>query len=135
METLEVKLVHINQDQRFYKLNHKLKIFPNKSFNYDKEFEYQNAKIRDEYKGIIDNIKNGTDIICISDAHTHIERLAFPGIEFNIGNGTEYGRFSLHCDGKHTFMIYGGNTNAVYPDEVYLRRIASVNNMKLLIIK
>lgn len=135
MKKLEAKLVYTNSNQRFYKLNCKLKTFPNKNFDYNTEFEYQNKRLKEEYKGVIDHIKDGTDIICISDAHTHIERLAFPGMEFDIGNGVEYGRFSLQCDGKHTFMIHGGNSNDVHPDEVYLRRIASVNNMELQIIK
>lgn len=132
---LIAKKVHETFNQRFYKLNKVLKKFPNPNFDYDEEFSYQINKIKKENKGIIDHIKDGTDIICISDAHTHIERLCFPGFIFELDGKKDYGRFSFPCDGKLTFMIHGGNSRDVHPDEVYLRRIASVNNLTLLIEK
>lgn len=133
MEQLEVKLVHSNPYQRFYKLNKKVKIFATE-FDYDKEFKYEKERLKPEYVGCMDHLEDGTDIICISDAHTHIERLVFPGIDFIIDGKQDYGRFSLQCDGKHTFMIFGGNSDSVYPDEVYLRRLASANKLELKLI-
>ena len=68
----------------------------------------------------------------ISDAHTHIERLAFAGFSYN--SNVNDGRPALFkCDtiaGVNTFMIHGGDSNACKPDGVYLRMIASANGYK-----
>lgn len=134
-EQLIVKKIYETSRQRFYQLNKVLKKFPNPNFDYDKEFEWECSRIKEEHKDIIDHLKDGTNIVCISDAHTHIERLCFPGFIFELDGKKDYGRFSLQCDGKHTFMIHGGNLRDVHPDEVYLRRIASVNNLTLLMVE
>ena len=55
-------------------------------FTLDKNFVHDGINILNEVLGIslkskyeLDNdIKNGINIICVSDAHTHLERLVFP---------------------------------------------------------
>ena len=38
--------------------------------------------------------------------------------------------YSLQLDGVHTMMIHGGSRDKMYPDKVYLRRLASANGYK-----
>ena len=67
------------------------------------------------------------DIICISDAASHDERVAFLGIKLDSGN---YARMSNIIDGIYTMMIHGGDASSVKEDKVYLRHICSVNGFK-----
>lgn len=84
-------------------------------------------RIKEEYKKeALDSIKDGIRYIVVSDAHTHIERLVFPAVKFKDGNITG---ISHDIAGKHTFMIDGGDSRAVYPDEVYLRFLARLNGL------
>lgn len=70
---------------------------------------------------------SGCHCVCISDAHTHKERLVFPGVY-----SAQHGFNCLPCniDGKHTMMSEGGDPTAVYDDEVYLRHLCKLNNLK-----
>ena len=96
---------------------------------------YSSNRIKPKYKHLLAGMESGIDIICISDATTHIERLVFAGIRAKSSIPNECFMFSfLQIDGKHTFMTSGGNIDSVYPDEVYLRRIASCNNMNFKLI-
>lgn len=80
-------------------------------------------------------MEDGIDIICVSDATTHTERLVFAGIRAKSNILNECFVFSfLQIDGKMTFMTSGGDKDSVYSDEVYLRRIASCNNMNFKLI-
>ena len=134
-EILECKLIYRNQHQRFYGISKKLKKFPYKNWDFDTELAYSSNRINPEYKHLLEGIEDGIDIICVSDATTHTERLVFAGIRAKSNIPNECFVFSfLQIDGKHTFMTSGGNINSVYPDEVYLRRIASCNNMNLKLI-
>ena len=132
---LECKLIYRNQHQRFYETSKKLKRFPYKKWDFDTEIAYASNRIKSEYKHLLEGIESGIDIICISDATTHIERLVFAGIRAKSSIPNECFMFSsLQIDGKYTFRTSGGNINSVYPDEVYLRRIASCNNMNFKLI-
>lgn len=129
MNELIVTLESENNTQRFYRLNTKIKKVPNESHNYEDEFEYRLKQIKPEYEEELKEYSEGSNIYCISDAHTHTERLAFIGVKIK----DNYGRFALHADGKITMMIHGGNNRDVHPDKVYLRRLAKANNMKLVL--
>ena len=132
---LECKLIYRNQHQRFYETSKKLKRFPYKNWDFDTEIKYASNRVKSEYKHLLEGIESGIDIICISDATTHIERLAFTGIRAKSSIPNECFRLSsVHIDGKHTFRTFGGDIDSVYPDEVYLRRIASCNNMNFKLI-
>lgn len=140
MEELQIKLVHKTSFQRFYKANKKLTKAPNKNFNLQEELPEYIKRLPPEAQELIKTLKEGYDIICVSDATTHIERLVFMGIEYlknkdSTNPTTEYSRTSTTTlDGKMTFMIYGGDEDAVHPDTVYLRRIARANGYSLKIL-
>ena len=136
-ETLEAKLVYTTERQRFYKLNRIVDKFPRK-IDLVKEIDDTIPYIKPTHKEVLTPIfeacKQGVDVICVSDAHTHIERLVFAGCEYTMNGETKYTSVSmLHIDGKLTMMIYGGNSKDVHPDEVYLRRIAAANGYTLQI--
>jgi len=126
MENLTATLVHENGGQRFYKLNHSI----TKGYQAFKggekyiliELEECKKYLKPEYSTLYDGL-NGIDLVCVSDAHTHTERLVFAGIAYN---GT-YARTKVQIDGAHTMMIHGGDSAMVKPDHVYLRRLASLN--------
>lgn len=82
--------------------------------------------MKEEYRHLIDDNIEGLNLICISDAHTHTERLVFAGVKVN----NEYGRLGLQIDGKHTFMIDGGNDDSVYDDKIYLRHLSKLSGYK-----
>lgn len=115
--------------QRFYRLSEKIikgaglecyRNIPKSLIENDK------PSFKDEYKHLIPDNVDGWDLICISDARTHTERLVFCGAEFN----GEYGRLRTQIDGKHTFMTQGGSDRHVHKDEVYLRHLAKINGLK-----
>lgn len=77
--------------------------------------------INDKYKHLLK--EDGFNVICISDAREHFERLAFAAIYFN---GT-YGRLNMQLEGLHTFLSEGGDIDSMWEDEKYLRLIARHN--------
>jgi len=84
---------------------------------------------RDRNKLITRHISSVFKYVAISDAHTHIERLAFPAWRIKPLNDDYIGFFWL-CDniaGMNTFMIHGGDARKVKPHEVYLRMLAKAN--------
>lgn len=78
--------------------------------------------VKDEYKHLFP--ADGFDVICVSNARTHAEKLAFAAIKLDDGT---YGRTQMQIEGFHTMMIYGGDVNACWDDEKYLRLIARHN--------
>ena len=79
--------------------------------------EYQESAL--QYK------KEGCYYVAISEAHTHIETLVFPAIRVT---DSSYAWSHDDIGGKHTMMINGGDPSSIYQDEVYLRRLAQLNN-------
>lgn len=131
-ETVTFKLVKTLRNQRIYKADKKLtkgadgkvyfdfgavkKLYSNKEKTETKEW------VKPDY----------FDCVVISDATTHIERLAFPAWEYDCVIRPDV-PFIWECDtiaGVNTFMIHGGDHRAVKPDEVYLRMIAKGNNLQ-----
>ena len=126
MESLSATLVHENSRQRFYKLSKPLTKAPNQKYDFETEKEYNVGRLKDQYKKYH---TNAIEYVCISDAHTHIERLMFLAIPLNEDN-TEFGCMAgLQMDGRHTFMTEGGDQRTVHPDQVYLRRLAKANGL------
>ena len=131
---LTAKLVHTNDDpeynglKRFYKLSHKINkgavMFDN---NVVISEEVLSVKFKPEYQFLQDALKEGTDIILVSDAHTHIERLVFAGISYEENGETKYGSVSVQIGGKHTYLTEGGDKEACYEPEVYIRRLCQLN--------
>jgi hypothetical protein len=73
------------------------------------------------------------DHVVISDAHTHTERLAFPGWTFKGVINTNVPCFYISdtIAGRNTFMTHGGDGDAVKPDAVYLRMLSKANNYQM----
>lgn len=126
MNNLTATLVFQNSDQRFYKLSHQItkgyQAFKGGEKDAIAELIECKKYLKPEYSHIYDGM-TGIDIVCVSDAHTHTERLVFAGVAYN---GT-YARTKVQIDGAHTMLIHGGDSKMVKPDHVYLRRLASLN--------
>ena len=122
---MTARLVGKHRDQRFYKLS--ALIQNGSSYSVKDVVDNCRQRLKPEYldmanKGAV----IGWDTICISDAHTHTERLVFMGCYSE--KYQEYGRFgSLHLGGIHTMMTHGGSTEHVFPDEHYLQELADLN--------
>ena len=85
------------------------------------------TRLKNEYKYLIEDGQESVNIVCISDAHTHNERLVFLGVLIKNGN---YNRLSDdHIDGVYTMMIHGGDQRKMYRPEVYLKRLAKANGL------
>ena len=130
--TITAKLLHTITEglgeQRFYELSAPIEKFTNGLTTVKKELEYTRKFLRGDLKNLIPQGTSGWDIICVSDAHTHLERLVFLGCKVEEG---KYSRLnSLQLDGVHTMMIHGGDERKMYPDKVYLRRLAVANGYK-----
>lgn len=129
MEQLSATLIRDNGNQRFYQLSHKLtkgiSILRGKEIDLIEACKDSEKDFKPEFKHLCPT--DGVDIICVSDAHTHLERLVFAAVVLDNG---EPGRMQVQIDGCHTFMIHGGDKRAMKPDYVYLRRLAKVNGLQ-----
>lgn len=126
MENMIATLVHDNGGQRFYKLSSPItkgyKTFGKGEKEILLELDDCKKYLKPEYSHLYDGL-TGIDLICVSDAHTHTERLVFAAIAYN----NTYARTKVQIDGVHTMMIHGGDSRSVKPDQVYLRRLACLN--------
>ena len=127
-KTITATLVDKTMHQRFYELSEP--IYKGKGIRGIVDIvteikEFVEKRINPEYKKYIRT--DGCHIICVSDAHTHTERLVFAAEIFPFG----YGRIDPQIDGKHTFMIHGGDSNSIYADEVYLRHLGMINGVTI----
>lgn len=135
MKQVTAKLVYQTRTQRFYELSDSITKGRRHGEDVDiiEDLKYDRDHVKEEYKKYIPH--TGITILCVSDAMTHIERLVFPAFKY-LENGVEkYGWTSLQIDGKHTFMTSGGDPNAVYDDEVYIRHLGRINGMYISLIK
>lgn len=123
MRKITFRLVETTENQRFYEVSEYL----TKGFIRltGQMVEWNAEKVRNRIKEGSKHFaeENGFKVVCISDAHTHIERLAFAATKFP----SEYGRLDFQIEGLHTMMIYGGDPSSVWEDEKYLRLIARHN--------
>lgn len=130
MIIITAKLVSTNDTQRYYELSSP--IFIGRRFCNDIDIvaeleEYKEKLMKLEYKHLLRT--DGCHIVCVSDAHTHIERLVFVGEKYPSG----YGRTGIQIDGSHTMRIHGGDESSVYPDEVYLRHLGIINGVQIIL--
>jgi len=83
---------------------------------------------------VIEDIDNTRSInkVCVSDAHTHVERLVFPVLSVGDKNTGKEGLFIwyIDIDGYITRMDGDDNWNTVHPDEVYLRHLKLINRRR-----
>lgn len=122
---MKFELVHTNKSQRFYKSDEEILVFPNGRFNWEEEIKRSSERLVPGAKMLDEKCFH----ICISDAHTHIERLVFAAGRFDSEkNGLTYGPYSmLHVGGYLTFLSHGGDPSSVKDDQVYLRQISILN--------
>lgn len=128
---MKFEFLYDRGNQRFYRAS---KIIT-KGTSFGREVD-----VTTEYKDLIQSILerkphltylNGQspNIVCISDAHTHDERLVFLGCEIpkESNDGHPYGRLSVQIGGEYTMLIHGGDSKTMRDDKVYLRRLAILN--------
>ena len=115
--------------QRYYQLNFRIRNVYGSSKTIADVFKGDPIKLVDGYE-LAEDVSESIDKICVSDAHTHTERLVFP--VFNIRNKQSGEVMPIHrcnkIDGRWTFMTHGGDSESVYPDEVYIRHLKKVNS-------
>lgn len=124
---------HNYRNKRIYKLSEKIK--KGKSdicgeWNISEDMDRFVSDISALWKEIK---QNGVEYVAVSDAHTHTERLVFPGFklpnELSEKYGQQYVFSSFEIAGKHTMIIDGGDPDTIYDDEIYLRFLARLNNL------
>ena len=122
---MNFKLVHQTEYQRFYESDVEITKFPNPRFDLEKEVEEIKTRLKEGVEMLDDKIF----VVCISDAHTHLERLVFAATKYKLPDGEIiYGVLSMmHIDGALTMSIHGGDASTMKADEVYLRKIKMVN--------
>ena len=118
------------ENQRYYKLDFKVK---NVSVNGRKStikkiFEADPIKLVEKYE-LAEDVSESIDKICVSDAHSHHERLVFP--VFRVRN-KETGEISHahrcnNIEGYQTMMIHGGDYTSMKEDNVYIRKLRMLN--------
>lgn len=122
---MKFEYLHTEGNKRYYKADKEIKKFPNTSFDWDTE-------IKDTKKRLIEGVELLDEkcfCVCVSDAHTHIERLVFAAGKVKMPDGEiNYSPYSMHhIDGNFTFMIHGGDEESIKDDQVYLRHISILN--------
>jgi hypothetical protein len=122
---MNFKLVHQTDRQRFYESDVEIIKFPNGRFDLEKELEYSKSRLKEGVEMLNDKVF----IVCVSDAHTHLERLVFAATKYKLPDGEViYSPMSMqHIDGAMTMRIHGGDAKSMKPDEVYLRHIKMHN--------
>ena len=131
---MKAKLVQNTEFQRFYKLSESINKGKSDLLGPIDDIcenvrKIINERVLEKYREpMLTSFSDGVQIICISDAHTHIERLVFPAcyIDEEVG----YIGVPIDIGGKHTMMIHGGDPDAVYDDEVYLCRLCQLNKLE-----
>lgn len=127
-QELKATLIYSTENQRYFKLNQKITrgycTFKGVRDFREELLDERDTQVKEEYREIYPS--DGFDIICISDANTHLERLVFGACVIN----EKPSRSHVQIEGKTTFMIYGGNRQSMKADEVYLRRLAQWNGLK-----
>ena len=123
-----MKLIKKTINQRFYEVDFKVKRGVAGALDVRKIRTDLSKRLKKEFV-MDDTTSDFTKLICISDAHTHTERLAFPAFVVREKKTGElhYGADMMHISGMHTMMIHGGDPRCVYDDKVYIRHIRLLN--------
>jgi hypothetical protein len=139
---MQVKLIHRETKKgnyRIYKVSEPIKKGISDLFGettIDKIIESNKDRVSGKFRVImLERLGKGVEYVTISDALTHIERLAFPTFDTGepgerLPHGHPYVPLCFEIEGKRTEMISGGDARKVYPDLVYLRRLAQINGYK-----
>lgn len=125
----EIILLDENEYQRFYLVDFAIKYVKigSKVVTLTKLFSKYPMHLKDNY--MLAEDLTTINKVCISDARTHNERLAFPA--FYVLNKTTKEVTLEHSlnniAGYHTMMIRGGDTSLMYKDETYIRFLRMLN--------
>jgi len=79
---------------------------------------------------LAEDLSQGVEYVCVSDALTHIERLVFPAFKIRKEGKEKLSHTFGHIGGSMTMVIHGGDPGSIKPDEVYLRRLMMLNQEK-----
>lgn len=126
---MKLQLVKETDTQRYYKLPRPIKYY-GKGDTIADLFKKDPIRLVDGYAPVLSEITE-IDHVCVSDAHTHIERLCFPCFEIRdtaTGEVQLIHRSHEHLCGYWTMMIHGGSADAVYPDGVYIRYLLMLDS-------
>lgn len=124
---MKLELVKSNDSQRYYKLPKPIKYY-GKGKRFVDLFKAYQVKLKEGFE-LIDDLSE-IKFVCVSDAHTHIERLCFPAFEvrdMQTGENKIFHRCNNIC-GYRTFLIHGGDTSMVKPDRAYVRYLMMLNS-------
>jgi len=126
---MSVELIKSGSSFRMYQLDFKVKKIFGVGVSTIKDlWKADPLKFQKGYE-LAEDVADSVNKICISDAHTHVERLVFPA--FNVRDKTTGEVFvGTRCntiDGKTTMMIFGGDINSVHSDETYIRHLRVAN--------
>jgi len=126
------KLVKDYGKQRYYELDFNVVNFKFSKPKKIEDIKLMEGKLRPGWY-IVNDVSKSTNIICISDANTHIERLVFAGF---LAKNKETGEEVYSCShtpigGQITMLIHGGDIDSVHDDEVYIRHLRMLNNKPL----
>lgn len=127
---MKAKKVFVAPTYRIYEVSEPIKMGKSDwvgEVSIDETIESYMPRIKEKYKECIASRKGkGVEYVAISDAHTHVERLAFPAFKID----EKYGFLGDDIAGKHTYLSEGGDPNSVHEDAVYLRFLAKINGLK-----
>lgn len=126
-KVLTAKMVAEIGLQKYYVLSHRIQKGIYWGREVDIEKSVTDTEFKKEYKFLSEAAVGGVNVVCISDAHTHIERIVFAGFMYKKNGEVQYSRYRTAIDGKNTFMRDGGDYSAVYEPGVYLRHLARLN--------
>lgn len=123
-------VVHDTIRQTYYKLSFDIykDVFGR---NISDSIKYAKKHIsKDKYK-IVGNdfVDDCTSLICVSDAHTHVERLVFPAfkVESLLTGSVFYDFDPLQIAGEMTMMFMGGDRSTVLEPVEYIQQLYEVN--------
>jgi hypothetical protein len=126
-EDMKLEIVKSNDSQRYYKLPKPIKFY-GKGKTFVDLFKADPLRLKEGIE-LIDDLSE-IKFVCVSDAHTHIERLCFPAFEVRDLYTCEVRlahRNNAIC-GYHTFLTHGGNSAMVKPDRAYIRYLMMLNS-------
>ena len=130
---MEYKLIYTNENKsvRIYSLPRKVKYYTSWGEKRDIRERLVDMKLKPEFEISEDAITEGIDMIAVSDAHTHAERLAFPAF-YCLNKETREKHINwdfTQMSGRMTMMIHGGSYSSFKEDKVYIRHILFMDHI------
>jgi hypothetical protein len=116
-------LKEFGSHQKIYQLD--FKVYKTKNYTISEIFKVNPIRLKDGYV-LDEDLSECIDKVCVSDAHTHHERLVFPA--FYVKNNERILTFRCNAiDGQLTMMTQGGNISSMRKPEIYIRHLRMLN--------